>query len=70
MYLFYEVPWQQVLHKLPQVFSNDGAVEEGYLPINQSQYRWRAVSTEVMGKAPLVPSMNDPNAHSCKRRAN
>lgn len=34
-YLFYEIPWQKVLHKLPQVFSNDSVVEEGYFPINE-----------------------------------
>lgn len=70
MYLFYEVPWQQVLHKLPQVFSTDSAVEEADLPVHQSQDRRRAVSTEVMGQAPLVPGVNDPDAHPCERRAN
>ena len=33
--LFYEIPRQKVLHKLPQVFSNDGIVEESDFPLDE-----------------------------------
>lgn len=68
-YLFNKIPWQKVLHELPQVFPNDSVVEEGYFPVNEPQQGRSAVGTQMMGEAPFVPCVNDADSCSWKRRA-
>lgn len=68
-YLFNKIPWQKVLHELPQVFANDSVVEEGYFTIDEPQQGGSAVGTQMMGEAPFVPHVNDANSCSWKRRA-
>lgn len=63
-YLFYEVPGQKVLHKLPQVFLGDSVVEEGYFPVDEPQQGGRAVCAQVVGEAPLIPSVDHADSHS------
>lgn len=67
-YLFNKIPWQKVLHELPQVFPNDSVVEEGYFPINEPQQSRSAVGTQMMGEAPFIARVNNANSCSWKRR--
>lgn len=68
-YLFHKIPWEKVLHELPQVFPDDSVVEEGYFPVNEPQQGGSAVGTQVVGEAPLVPRVNNADSCSWKRRA-
>ena len=64
IYLLNQSLREQVLHKLPQVLLHHSVVEEGHFPVDDPQYGWGAVSTEVIGQTSLITNVHHTNPHT------